>query len=132
MESSQTSYNETNSGFNINNILPNNTSTSKDLNASSLPMTNSYTSTNIPNQQNSVQPKKEQPGIFGRFANYLKSFWAIEEEEYIDAHGFVSKRPKTKLPLRNKKEGDNNDIQAEGTNSLNYASQHSGFGRMFL
>ena len=132
MESSQTSYNETNSGFNINNILPNNTSTSKDLNASSLPMTNSYTSTNIPNQQNSVQPKKEQPGIFGRFANYLKSFWAIEEEEYIDAHGFVSKRPKTKIPLRNKKEGDNNDIQAEGTNSLNYASQHSGFGRMFL
>ena len=132
MESSQTSYNETNSGFNINNILPNNTSTSKDLNASSLPMTNSYTSTNIPNQQNSVQPKKQQPGIFGRFANYLKSFWAIEEEEYIDAHGFVSKRPKTKIPLRNKKEGDNNDIQAEGTNSLNYASQHSGFGRMFL
>ena len=132
MASSQTSYNETNSGFNINNILPNNTSTSKDLNASSLPMTNSYTSTNIPNQQNSVQPKKGQPGIFGRFANYLKSFWEIEEEEYIDAHGFVSKRPKTKIPLRNKKEGDNNDIQAEGTNSLNYASQHSGFGRMFL
>ena len=132
MESSQTSYNETNSGFNINNILPNNTSTSKDLNASSLPMTNSYTSTNIPNQQNSVQPKKQQPGIFGRFANYLKSFWEIEEEEYIDAHGFVSKRPKTKIPLRNKKEGDNNKIQEEGTNSLNYATQHSGFGRMFL
>ena len=84
------------------------------------------------NQQNPAAPKKEEPGIFGRFANYIKSFWEIEEEEYIDAHGFVSKRPKKKIPLRNKKDGDNNNIQAEGTNSINYATQHSGLGRIFL
>ena len=84
------------------------------------------------NQQKPAVPKKESPGIFGRFANYIKSFWEIEEEEYIDAHGFVSKRPKKKIPLRNKKDGDNNNIQAEGTNSLNYATQNSGFGRIFL
>ena len=84
------------------------------------------------NQQNLNVPEKEEPGMFERFSNYIKSFWEIEEEEYIDAHGFVSKRPKKKMPLRNKKEGDENNIQAEGTNTINYATQHSGFGKMFL
>ena len=132
MENSQQRTNETNNGLNINNSLASDSSSSKVLNSSTVPKTNAYPNPNIAGYQNQVGQKEEDPGIFGRFANYLKSFWAIEEEEYIDAHGFVSKRPKTKLPLRNKKEGDNNDIQAEGTNSLNYASQHSGFGRMFL
>ena len=126
MESSQASYNETNSGLNINNGLA--------TNAYNLPETNSY---NVPNTTNSQIPvatknKEPEPGIFGRFANYLKSFWEIEEEEYIDAHGFVSKRPKTKIPLRNKNKEDENNIQKEGANSLNYATQHSAFGRIFL
>ena len=126
MESSQASYNETNSGLNINNGLA--------KNVYNLPESNSY---NVPNTTNSQIPvatknKEPEPGIFGRFANYLKSFWEIEEEEYIDAHGFVSKRPKTKIPLRNKNKEDENNIQKEGANSLNYATQHSAFGRIFL
>ena len=133
MESSQTNYNETSNSLNISNGLVSKNITSNDLSSSQNPMINSNTSrTVIPNQQKSVEPKKEQPGLFGRFANYLKSFWEIEEEEYIDAHGFVSKRPKTKIPLRNKKDKDNNKVQAEGANSLNYATQHSAFGRIFL
>ena len=133
MESSQTNYNETSNSLNISNGLVSKNITSNDLSSSQNPMINSNTSrTVIPNQQKSVKPKKEEPGLFGRFANYLKSFWEIEEEEYIDAHGFVSKRPKTKIPLRNKKDKDNNKVQAEGANSLNYATQHSAFGRIFL
>ena len=126
MESSQASYNETNSGLNINNGLA--------KNAYNLPEINSYNVSNTTNSQIPVATKNKEPepGIFGRFANYLKSFWEIEEEEYIDAHGFVSKRPKTKIPLRNKKDKDNNKVQAEGANSLNYATQHSAFGRIFL
>ena len=131
MESSQTNYNETSNSLNISNGLVSKNISSNDLSSSQNPMINSNTSrTVIPNQQKSVEPKKEQPGLFGRFANYLKSFWEIEE--YIDAHGFVSKRPKTKIPLRNKKDKDNNKVQAEGANSLNYATQHSAFGRIFL
>ena len=126
MESSQASYNETNSGLNINNGL--------DKNAYNLPEINSYDVSNTTNSQIPVATKNKEPepGIFGRFANYLKSFWEIEEEEYIDAHGFVSKRPKTKIPLRNKNKEDENNIQKEGANSLNYATQHSAFGRIFL
>ena len=75
------------------------------------------------NQKNGPAPQKPRPGIFRRFANYLKSFWEIEEEEYIDAHGFVSKRPKKKIPLRNKETSDRNNVQVEGANGLNYATQ---------
>ena len=138
MINSNSSINETTSKISTNQLVDS-TNDSKSysstggINTSQNPMNNaSNINTAGLNQQNPPAPKKEEPGIFGRFANYIKSFWEIEEEEYIDAHGFVSKRPKKKLPLRNKKEGDNNNIQAEGTNSLNYATQHSGLGRMFL
>ena len=133
MESSQTNYNETSNSLNISNGLVSKNITSNDLSSSQNPMINSNTSrTVIPNQQKSVEPKKEQPGLFGRFANYLKSFWEIEEEEYIDAHGFVSKRPKKKIPLRNKKKAVNNSVQREGVKSLNYVTQNTGLGRIFL
>ena len=138
MINSNSSVNETTSKINTNQLIDSTISSQSyssnaNINTSQNPMNNaSNINTAGLNQQIPPAPKKEEPGIFGRFANYIKSFWEIEEEEYIDAHGFVSKRPKKKLPLRNKKEGDNNNIQAEGTNSLNYATQHSGLGRMFL
>ena len=133
MQSSQTNYNETTNSLNITNDLISNSSTYNDLNSSHKPMTNSnINNINIPNQHKPVEPKKKDPGFFGRFANYLKSFWEIEEEEYIDAHGFVSKRPKKKIPLRNKKKAVNNSVQREGVKSLNYVTQNTGLGRIFL
>ena len=138
MINSNSSMNETTSKLSTNQLVnstngSNSYSSMGDINMSQNPMNNpSKINTAGLNQQNPAVPKNENPGIFERFANYLKSFWEVEEEEYIDAHGFVSKRPKEKLPLINKKEGDNNNIQAEGTNGMNYAAQHSGFGRMFL
>ena len=132
MENSQQRTNETNNGLNINNSLASDSSSSKVLNSSTVPMTNAYPNPNIAGYQNQVGQKEEDPGIFGRFANYLKSFWAIEEEEYIDAHGFVSKRPKKKIPLRNKKKAVNNSVQREGVKSLNYVTQNTGLGRIFL
>ena len=136
MINSNQNISQTSSNISTNQLIDSSNgskSLSGNINMSQNPMINpsNINSAGL-NQQNPPAPKKEEPGIFGRFANYIKSFWEIEEEEYIDAHGFVSKRPKQKLPLRNKKEGDSNDVQAEGTNSMNYAAQHSGFGRMFL
>ena len=138
MINSNSSMNDTTSKINPSQLVDS-TNDSKsyssmgDINMSHNPMNNASNINSARlNQQNPAISKKEEPGIFGRFANYLKSFWETEEEEYIDAHGFVSKRPKHKIPLRNKKEGDENNVQAEGTNSMNYAAQHSGFGRMFL
>ena len=138
MINSNSSMNETTSKISTNQLVDSTNgsqsySSNGDINTSQNHMINpSNINTAGLNQQNPAAPKKEEPGIFGRFANYIKSFWEIEEEEYIDAHGFVSKRPKKKIPLRNKKDGDNNNIQAEGTNSINYATQHSGLGRIFL
>ena len=143
MISSQTNFNETNTNLNTNKLIDNKISSklnySSDMNISHLPLEKS-TNSNMQsekdvsdlNQKNGPAPQKPRPGIFRRFANYLKSFWEIEEEEYIDAHGFVSKRPKKKIPLRNKETSDRNNVQVEGANGLNYATQHSGFGRMFL
>ena len=138
MINSNSSMNETTSKISTSQLVDSTNgsqsySSNGDINTSQNPMINpSNINAAGLNQQNPAAPKKEEPGIFGRFANYIKSFWEIEEEEYIDAHGFVSKRPKKKIPLRNKKDGDNNNIQAEGTNSINYATQHSGLGRIFL
>ena len=138
MINSNSSMNETTSKISTSQLIDSTNgsqsySSNGDINTSQNPMINpSNINAAGLNQQNPAAPKKEEPGIFGRFANYIKSFWEIEEEEYIDAHGFVSKRPKKKIPLRNKKDGDNNNIQAEGTNSINYATQHSGLGRIFL
>ena len=93
---------------------------------------------NISPNTNTVQTVQNPPsvpnntGFFGGIWKKIKSLWEIEEEEYIDAHGFKAKRPKTKIPLRNPKNNLDNDANFEGGEGLTYASQHSPFGRMFL
>ena len=75
---------------------------------------------------------KEKEGIFSKFFNFIKSPWTIEEEEFIDAHGFKAKRPKKKIPLRKKEDKINSDIQIVGGQSVVCASRHTGFGNLFL
>ena len=98
----------------------------RDLSSSHLPMNS--------NNISSEETKKEE-GVFTRMFNYIKNNlnpWKIEEEEVIDAHGFKCKRPKTKIPLRKKKDTYEDEIQKAGGESMSYASQHSGFGHIFL
>ena len=74
-----------------------------------------------------------QKGIMERMSDYFKNInwpWKIEEEEFIDAHGFKCKRPKHKIPLRKKTNYDD-DISNAG-NGITLASQNSGFGNAFL
>ena len=143
MISSQTTFNEKTANLNSNKLIDSKIASklnySSDMNISHISLEKSTNSNmqsendvNNANKKTATAHPKNRYSIFGRFANYLKSFWEIEEEEYIDAHGFVSKRPKKKIPLRNKGASDSSDIQTEGANGLNYATQHSGFGRMFL
>ena len=107
------------------------------LNSSALPMNLSEgTNQSVFNQNNinANQTQKEE-GVFSRMFNYIKNNWnpwKIEEEEYIDAHGFKAKRPKTKIPLRKKGDDYNSDIQKAGGVSMAYATQHTGFGNLFL
>ena len=75
---------------------------------------------------------EEEEGVFSRFINFITSPWRIEEEEYIDAHGFKCKRPKEKIPLRKKSDKLEDDINKAGGDSLSYATQNSGFGKIFL
>ena len=86
-----------------------------------------------------VLNKNEQPpqttnnkGFFSNLWNKIKSYWIIEEEDYIDAHGFPAKRPKQKIPLLNKNVALKREANYEGGNGLVYASMHSPFGRVFL
>ena len=108
------------------------------LEASTVQM-NSSEGNNIPtlgqSSINTNQTQKEKEGVISRMFNYIKNNWnpwKIEEEEYIDAHGFKAKRPKTKIPLRKKDDNYNSDIQKTGGESVAYAAQHSGFGNLFL
>ena len=80
-----------------------------------------------------VQQPEAKKGIMERMSDYFKNInwpWKIEEEEFIDAHGFKCKRPKHKIPLRKKTKYDD-DIGNAG-NGLTLASQNSGFGNAFL
>ena len=102
------------------------TPSNRDLTSSHLPM-------NINN--NSSEEPKEEEGVFTRMFNYIKNNlnpWKIEEEEVIDAHGFKCKRPKTKIPLRKKSDYYEEEIKKAGGESLSYATQYSGFGKLFL
>ena len=86
------------------------------------------------NTNNSIEEQKKE-GIFSRMFNYIKNNlnpWKIEEEEVIDAHGFKCKRPKTKIPLRNKQDSYEDEVKKAGGNSLSCATQNSGFGNLFL
>ena len=120
-----------------NSNLPNNfyqKSLSGNLNYSRVPM-NLQPGTNPAvygqNNINANQPKEEE-GVFSKFFNFIKSSWTIEEEEFIDAHGFKAKRPKKKIPLRKKEDKLDSDIQMLGGQSVTYATQHTGFGNLFL
>ena len=79
-----------------------------------------------------VQPAPQKTGFFMGMRNKVKSWWVVEEEEYIDAHGFKAKRPKRKIPLRDQKIAQKKEFQYIGGEGLAYASQHTPFGRMFL
>ena len=94
------------------------------------PITNSTLNSSHNNNQNLSSNQKS--GFFSNMWNKFKSWWIIEEEEYIDAHGFKAKRPKHKIPLRNKEAALKSEANFKGGESLAYASQHSPFGRMFL
>ena len=95
------------------------------------PITNSTLNSSHNNIQNNAS-NAQKSGFFSNMWNKFKSWWIIEEEEYIDAHGFKAKRPKHKIPLRNKEAALKSEANFKGGESLAYASQHSPFGRMFL
>ncbi len=79
-----------------------------------------------------VQPTPQKTGFFMGMWNKVKSWWVVEEEEYIDAHGFKAKRPKKKIPLRKKEDQYRDEINKAGSDGFSYASQNSGFGNIFL
>ena len=106
-----------------------NSSFSGDENKNYPPMNNSISYNT--NTEEKKEEKKED-GIFEIFFNFFKNPQKIEEEEAIDAHGFKCKRPKNKIPLRKKRDTYEDDIQRAGGNSFSYASQNSGFGKLFL
>ena len=81
------------------------------------------------------QKPKPEEGIMRRMYKYIKNInwpWKIEEEEYIDAHGFIAKRPKKKIPLRKKEDQYRDEINKAGSDGFSYASQNVGFGKLFL
>ena len=87
---------------------------------------------NLYRSQTTPPPQQQSGGFFSNWWNNFKSNWIIEEEEYIDAHGFKAKRPKKKIPLRNTEKALKNQANFEGGDALSKASQYSPFGRMFL
>ena len=85
-----------------------------------------------PNNIQNNTSNTQKSGFFSNMWNKFKSWWIIEEEEYIDAHGFKAKRPKHKIPLRKKQAALKSEANFKGGEGLAYASQHSPFGRVFL
>ena len=100
----------------------------KELSSPNIPINKSVNS-NI----SAEEPKEE--GVFSLIFNYIKNNlnpWKIEEEEVFDAHGFKYKRPKTKIPLRKKRDSYEDEVRKVGGNSLSYATKNTGFGNLFL
>ena len=83
-------------------------------------------------EQNQAPANKKKPWFFVNMWNKVKSYWAVEEEEYIDGHGFRHKRPKKKIPLRDQNLALKTELRYKGGESLAYVTQHTPFGRMFL
>ena len=139
-ENSNNSYlnknhtNYSNTSNETDNIRENINSNIDDINTSQLPMAKSETQIDKLSSDKQQQTQKE--GMIKKMWNYMKSInwnqWKIEEEEYIDAHGFKSKRPKKKIPLRKVQDQYQDDIAKVGSDSFSYASQRSGFGKLFL
>ncbi len=124
------SLSNSNSSMDYQNRVPSNSV----LNISSVPMNNNSNNTSGLNQVEKASTESDDKGIFSGLANFFRNLnpWKIEEEEFIDAHGFKCKRPKKKIPLRKKGESYNDEIQKTGGQSVVYATQHSGFGNMFM
>jgi len=83
-------------------------------------------------EQKQAPETKKKPWFFVNIWNKLKSWWVVEEEEYIDGHGFRHKRSKTKIPLRDKNLAEKQELRYKSGESLAYVTQHTPFGRMFL
>ena len=83
-------------------------------------------------EQNQAPANQKKPWFFVKMWNKVKSYWAVEEEEYIDGHGFRHKRPKKKIPLRDQNLALKTELRYKGGESLAYVTQHTPFGRMFL
>ena len=131
-------------GFNTNQYNSNKLPSNKNLSTDNTTF-NSYPSSVVecmnPSQsknntgvESSQKPKHEE-GIMRRMLKYIKNInwpWKIEEEEYIDAHGFIAKRPKKKIPLRKKGDQYRDEINKAGGDGFSYASRNVGFGKIFL
>ena len=116
------------------NNLSNNKSSVNELNSIQSSYASAIPKPNQEKEISEVKPEQKQ-NFFFRMFNYMKNNWnpwKIEEEEFIDAHGFKCKRPKQKIPLRKKQKSYEDDIQKVGGESMTYASKNSGFGNLFL
>ena len=128
---SNNSYSNSNSNSNTSTEYQNREISNSSLNGSIVPM-NNLSSNNITESRDSNDNAND--GILSKISNFFKNLnpWKIEEEECIDAHGFKCKRPKTKIPLRKKDQNYEDEIEKAGGQSMTYATQHSGFGNMFI
>ena len=109
-----------------------NSNSTKNLQEQNVQMAEITSISKVINKSEASPQNQNKKGFFSNLWDKIKSDWIIEEEDYIDAHGFPAKRPKKKIPLLNKKEALNRDANYEGGNAITYASQHSPFGRIFL
>ena len=129
-------YKSSNSGDNKNQYDQMNSSSKKNLSNEAEYISNS-TIEDINPQPTDKVPGSQQPeakkGVMERMVDYFKNInwpWTIEEEEFIDAHGFKCKRPKHPIPLR-KKDKYEDDIKNVG-DGMTLATHNSGFGNAFL
>ena len=129
-------YKSSNSGDNKNQYDQMNSSSKKNLSNEAEYISNSTIEDINPQLKDKV-PGPEQPeakkGVMERMVDYFKNInwpWTIEEEEFIDAHGFKCKRPKHPIPLRKKAKYED-DIKNVG-DGMTLATHNSGFGNAFL
>ena len=109
-----------------------NSNSTKNLQEQNAQMAEITSISKVINKSEASQQNQNKKGFFSNLWDKIKSYWIIEEEDYIDAHGFPAKRPKKKIPLLNKKDALKKEVNYEGGNGLAYASMHSPFGRVFL
>ena len=109
-----------------------NSNSTKNLQEQNVQMAEITSISKVINKSEASQQNQNKKGFFSNLWDKIKSYWIIEEEDYIDAHGFPAKRPKKKIPLLNKKDALKKEVNYEGGNGLAYASMHSPFGRVFL
>ena len=109
-----------------------NSNSTKNLQEQNAQMAEITSISKVINKSEASPQNQNKKGFFSNLWDKIKSYWIIEEEDYIDAHGFPAKRPKKKIPLLNKKDALKKEVNYEGGNGLAYASMHSPFGRVFL